>query len=234
MTSPPVIGLTTDRESATWGVWTQPADLLPAVYVRSVEAAGGSAVLLPPQSLTAAVALVARLDGLIVTGGADVDPHRYGQQPHQHTRVRPDRDAWELAVLAAAEVAGLPTLGICRGMQVMAVRAGGTLIQHLPEVVGHAEHGPEGDAFGWTSIRTTPGSMVASLVGDAVQVSCHHHQAVLEHPGFTVSARAADGTVEALEDPDRRFWVGVQWHPEYGDDHELFAGLVRAAATGRG
>lgn len=228
----PLIGLSTYRETASWGVWTTAADLLPALYARSVEAAGGLVVLLPPQA-TGATELVQRLDGLIVTGGADVDPGRYGQPVAPLTVVRPDRDAWELALLDAAAEAGLPALGICRGMQVMAVQAGGTLEQHLPDVVGHDEHAPDGDAYGWTSVRAEPDSLVARLVGESMQVSCHHHQAVLAHPGFRVAARAADGTLEAIEDPTRPYWAGVQWHPENGDDHGLFAGLVAAAGATR-
>ncbi len=231
--SRPVIGLTTYREQAAWTVWDQAADLLPAVYTRSVEAAGGVAALLPPQA-DGALELVSRLDGLIITGGPDVDPARYGQQIHPRTvRVRRDRDAWEVAVLDAADQIGVPTLGICRGMQLMAVRAGGALEQHVPDVVGHEEHAPGGSSYGWISVTTVAGSMVRTLVGDNMQVSCHHHQSVVRHPGFEVSARAADGTVEALEDPDRPFWLGVQWHPESGDDYGLFLGLVEAASRAR-
>ena len=225
----PVIALSTYRETARWGVWTEVADLLSTSYTRSVEAAGGTVVLFPPQG-QGADALVGRVDGLIVTGGADVEPQRYGQEPGPHTYVRPDRDAWELALLDAALQRGVPTLGICRGMQLLAVHGGGRLEQHLPDVVGHTEHGPEGDAYGWTSVSTIAGSMVASMVGESMQVSCHHHQAVAAHPGFEVSARAADGTIEAIEDPERGYWVGVQWHPESGDDYGLFAGLVGAAS----
>ncbi len=226
----PVIGLSTYREVAAWTVWNMPADLLPAVYTRSVEAAGAVVVLLPPQS-DGAADVVSRLDGLIITGGPDVDPERYGQRPHARTvRVRRERDAWELALLDAADEAGRPTLGICRGMQLMAVRAGGILEQHLPDSVGHEEHAPDVSSYGWTAIRTARGSLVQRLVGDNLQVSCHHHQAVLKHPGFEATARAADGTVEAMEDPERPFWLGVQWHPESGDDHGLFIGLVEAAS----
>ena len=175
--------------------------------------------------------MVSRLDGVIITGGPDVDPERYGQRPHPRTvRVRKDRDAWEVALLDAADLAGVPTLGICRGMQLMAVRGGGSLEQHVPDVVGHEEHAPGASSYGWTSVRTDPGSLVRRLVGDQMQVSCHHHQSVLAHPGFAVTARAADGTVEAIEDPERAFWLGVQWHPESGDDYGLFLGLVEAAS----
>ncbi len=227
----PVIGLTTYREQAQWTVWDQSADLLPSLYTRSVEAAGGVVALLPPQA-QGADELVARLDGLIITGGPDVDPERYGATPHEKTvRVRQDRDAWEVAVLDVADRIGVPTLGICRGMQLMAVRAGGALEQHVPDVVGHEEHAPGGSAYGWTSVTTVERSQLRELVGDTMQVSCHHHQSVTRHPGFEVVARAADGTIEGLEDPDRPFWMGVQWHPESGDDYGLFLGLVEAASA---
>lgn len=228
----PLIGLTTYRETAAWGAWNLPADLLPSVYARSVEAAGGIAVLLPPQP-EAAARVVHRLDGLVVSGGADVDPDRYSRPAHSLTSgLRPDRDSWELALLEAAQQVGLPTLGICRGMQVMAVHAGGRLQQHVPDVVGHEEHSPGPSSFGWTSVRTDGGSLLQRLVGDQMQVSCHHHQAVAEHPGFQATARAADGTIEGIEHLDRAFWLAVQWHPENGDDYGLFRGLV-AAATSR-
>jgi putative glutamine amidotransferase len=227
--SRPVIGISTYREQARFGAWNTSADLLHATYARSVEAAGGIAVLLPPQS-SGADEIVPRLDGLIIAGGADVEPGRYGAQAHPRTQSwRPDRDAWEWGLLDAAEAARRPVLGICRGMQLMAVRAGGSLEQHLPDVVGHSEHAPAPGAFGWTPIRTEAGSLVRSLVGDQVQVSCHHHQAVVTHPGFEVTARAADGTIEAMEHPEQAFWLAVQWHPEYGDDYGLFRGLVSAS-----
>lgn len=226
----PLIGVTTYREQAAWGIWDLPADLLPAVYTRSVEAAGGIAVLLPPQ-FEAAAAVVTRLDGLIISGGADVDPERYGGRAHPRTGVpRRERDAWEFSLLDVAHTTRIPTLGICRGMQVMAVHAGGRLEQHVPDVVGHEEHSPGGDAFGWIAVDTVAESRVRQLVGDHMQVSCHHHQSVASHPTFVVSARAADGTIEAIEDPEHDFKVAVQWHPENGDDLGLFAGLIQAAS----
>src|SRR5215217_1130068 len=173
MSSRPLIGLSTYREPAAWGVWNTSADLLPAVYVRSVEAAGGAAVLLPPQGR--ADDIVSRLDGLILSGGGDIEPTRYRAKPHPRSRnFRRDRDAWELALLDAADERGLPTLGICRGMQLMAVRAGGVLDQYTPDVVGHDEHSPGADAYGWISITTVTDSRVRQLVGNHLQVSCHH------------------------------------------------------------
>jgi putative glutamine amidotransferase len=223
----PLIGLSTYREQARWGVWDQPADLLPTTYADAVERAGGVPVLLPPLDPTTAAAAMARLDGLVVSGGADVAPDRYGAEPHPQTVTwRTDRDAWELALLQAADTLGLPVLGICRGMQVMAVQRGGSLDQHLPDTVGHESHSPGGDAFGDVTVETCPGTRLRMLVGDRTGVGCHHHQAVREHPGFAAAAYAEDGTLEAMEAPGDRFLVAVQWHPETRTDAGLFAGLV--------
>jgi putative glutamine amidotransferase len=231
----PVIGLTTYREDAAWGVWRQRADLLPAQYAAAVEATGGVPLLLPPVAVPgAADAVVARLDGLVISGGADVDPGRYDAEPHPRTAGwRPDRDAWEVALLDAAEAVGLPVLGVCRGMQVMAVRAGGVLDQHVPDLVEHEQHSPGGDAFGAIAVTTTAGTRLAGLVGDRLSVNCHHHQSVRTHPGYDAVAHAADGTLEGMEAPGDRFCVGVQWHPETAADVGLLAGLVRAAAAYR-
>jgi putative glutamine amidotransferase len=233
--SAPLIGLTTYREEADWGVWRQRADILPSQYAAAVEATGGVPVLLPPVARPdAADVVVARLDGLVISGGADVDPERYGASPHPRTAEwRADRDAWELALLDSAARAGLPVLGVCRGMQVMAVHAGGRLDQHTPDLVGHDGHSPGGDEFGQVEVATTPGSRVAGLVGDRLSVNCHHHQSVREHPGYLPVAHATDGTLEAMEGPGERFCVAVQWHPETAGDVGLLAGLVRAAAERR-
>lgn len=232
--APPLIGLSTYREQARWGVWDTSADLLPTVYAGSVEAVGGVPVLLPPADAphVAAAAVVARLDGLVISGGADVEPRRYGQEPQERTvRWREDRDSWELALLEAAESVGLPTLGVCRGMQVMAVRAGGALDQHTPDLVGHETHNPGGDRFGEVTVRTQPGSRTRALVGERLTVHCHHHQSVRDHPGYLATAWAEDGTLEAMELPGDRFCVAVQWHPEMVHDAGLFAALVVAAST---
>ncbi|MFT4010131.1 MAG: gamma-glutamyl-gamma-aminobutyrate hydrolase family protein [Nocardioidaceae bacterium] len=233
----PVIGLSTYREVARWGVWEQSADLLPTVYARAVEEAGGVPVLVPPPSspghaATAATVLLERLDALIVSGGADVAPARYGQEPHPRTTTwRDDRDAWELALLDAASATDIPILGVCRGMQVMAVHAGGELDQHVPDLVGHETHNPGGDKFGTTSVRVADGSRLAGMVGHALEVQCHHHQSVHTHPGFEAVAWSSEGLLEAMEAPGDRWRVGVQWHPEVVADAGLFQALVRAAAA---
>jgi putative glutamine amidotransferase len=227
-----VIGLTTYREPAAWGVWEQRADLLHSEYADMVVAVGAAPVLLPPATGDPALAdaVVARLDGLVVSGGADVDPARYGAEPHSRTAGwRPDRDSWELALLAAAERRDLPVLGVCRGMQLMAVQAGGTLDQHTPDLVGHETHSPGGAVFGEVTVSTSEGSRARDLLGTGLSVHCHHHQSVREHPGFRPTAHAEDGTVEAIERPGDRFCMAVQWHPEVGTELALLRGLALAA-----
>ena len=231
----PLIGITTYREQSRWGVWDEQADLLPAAYAKSIEAAGGIAVLLPPTADPSgdAPAVVARLDGLVIAGGADVDPQRYGESAHERTAGwRDDRDAWEFALLDAATT--LPVLGICRGMQVMAVQAGGRLDQHLPDTLGDERHSPGGDVYGGVDISLVEGTELSRILVRGPSVRCHHHQSVATHPGLIASAHAADGTIEALEDPDRPFWLAVQWHPETQTDVGLFSALVNAAKLPRG
>lgn len=234
----PLVGLSCYREPAEWGVWTTRADLLPADYADMVVAAGGLPVLLPAAAAdlpdadlaAAAAAAARRLDALVITGGADVDPTRYGAVAEPLTDPpRIDRDAWELALIAAADAAALPLLGVCRGMQLMAVAGGGTLHQHLPELLqGSTLHSPGGDEYGTVEIGVRPGSMVAGAVGATVVAACHHHQSVASHPGFDPVAASADGVLEAIERPGERFCVAVQWHPEIGRDARLFRALVAA------
>ncbi|UMG92462.1 gamma-glutamyl-gamma-aminobutyrate hydrolase family protein [Nocardioides sp. TF02-7] len=233
----PVVGLSTYREVSRHGVWTELSDLLPSEYGDAVRLAGGVPVLLPvpapgwPDVAAAAAAVCERLDGLVVSGGGDVSPAAYGAEPHPRTGgVLEARDAWELALLDAAAARDMPVLGICRGMQVMAVHAGGSLHQHVPDVVGHEEHNPGGDSYGTTEVEVAAGTRLASLIGPTAKASCHHHQAVAEHPGFEAVAHAtSDGSLEAMEAPGPRFCLAVQWHPETSDEVGLFTGFVRAA-----
>lgn len=232
MAGRPIIGLSTYREQARFRAWDTSADLLPSRYALSVEAAGGIPVLLPPVK-DAAAAVVSRLDGLVICGGNDIEPRRYGAEPHNRTTGwRPDRDDWELALLDATTEVGLPTLGVCRGMQMMAVAAGGVLDQHVPDLVGNDSHSPGSAVYGLTDIETVAGSRVQKLLGEQFQVKCHHHQAVASCPGYEVTARASDGTVEAMESRDHAFRLAVQWHPEVLEDFGLFRGLVEAADPG--
>ncbi|MFF4602308.1 gamma-glutamyl-gamma-aminobutyrate hydrolase family protein [Streptomyces sp. NPDC001339] len=225
MTSP-LIGVSTYQEEAGWGVWTLPAALVPAGYPRLVQRSGGLPVLLPPGDPATAAATVARLDGLVIAGGADVAPDRYGAEPHPRTGPPAlDRDAWELALIEAALTDGVPLLGICRGLQLLNVARGGTLVQHLD---GHA--GPPG-VFGHHDVEPVPGTLLGRALPEPVSVPTYHHQAVDRlGSGLLASAYAADGTVEALELPDARaFTLGVQWHPEAGDDPRVMDALVAAA-----
>jgi len=228
-----VIGITMYRQPADWGAWRGvPADLLPADYALSVERAGGVPVLLPPlASPEAARIALARLDGLLIAGGADINPARYGQEPDPRvTAWYDDRDAWEIWLLAEADRERMPVLGICRGMQMMAVAAGGSLVQHLPDVVGHAGHAGTPAGYSSTEVTVEGEGRVSALVAEHLLVPSHHHQSVAEHPGYRVVARDADGVAQAMEAAGDRFAVGVQWHPETDDDSGVFDGLVTAAA----
>jgi len=232
----PVIGLTTYLERAQTGIWDVHAGLLPHVYFDGVARAGGIAVLLPPQPVDDAVAerVLDGLDGLVITGGKDVDPTVYGQEPHPETdEPRRDRDAWEFALLGAAIRRRLPVLGICRGAQVMNVALGGTLHQHLPDVVGHTSHQLGDAVFGTSEVRTVPGTRLATLIGESSDAQCYHHQAIDRlGDGLIVSAQDSDGVIEAVEIPGENFVLAVQWHPEERlDDLRLFAAVVEAAAT---
>jgi anthranilate synthase component 2/putative glutamine amidotransferase len=225
----PLIGITTYREQARWGTWDVPAILLPAAYADAVAAAGGEPVLLPTGAISHEV--LSRLDGLVAAGGADVDPARYGQPAGPHTAVvRPERDESELVALRAALDRDLPLLAICRGMQLLNVSLGGDLLQHLPDVENTGIHDPGPGRYERREVRTQPGSELHRLLGPSAPVACHHHQAVDRiAPELTPTAWAEDGVVEAVEAAGRRFCLGVQWHPEEGLDHRLFAAHVDAA-----
>jgi putative glutamine amidotransferase len=195
--------------------------------VEAVTLAGGRAVLLPPDGTDAGVLRV--LDGLVLAGGADVGPELYGAAPEPLTDTRPARDAGEMLLARAALDADLPVLGVCRGMQLLVVAAGGRLHQHLPDVLGHEKHRPAPGVYGSQPARFAEGSRIAALMGDDVEINCYHHQGVADPGRLTVTGRADDGLPEAVEDPARRFVLGVQWHPEVHRDERLFGALVRAA-----
>lgn len=239
MSARPVIGVTSYVEPASWGSWRDvPAALVPHAYVRHIAGAGGIALLVPPLPLDAdeddAREVLSRLDGLIIAGGVDVQPSRYGEPAHplaQHPR--PERDGSELLLARVTASDDVPLLGVCRGMQVMAVAAGGRLDQHLPDLLGATTHAPGIGMYGTHRVRPAPGTVVAGLLGDEVTVATYHHQGVAEAPGYTPSAWADDGILEAIEDPRATFRIGVQWHPEAGDDPRLFQRLVAAAGQRR-
>lgn len=231
----PLIGVTTYLVPADWSVWTEKqAALLPVQYAALVQASGGIVAMLPPDDPALAAAVVARLDGLVLSGGPDVDPYRYGAERDPRTDPpTPERDAWELALATAALEHGLPLLGICRGMQLLNAACGGDLVQHLPDAVGHDGHAPTPGAYGIHPVTPVPGSRVAAILGGAARdVPTYHHQAVRRlGDGLTASAHHADGTVEAVE-RESGFTVAVQWHPEQGTDLRLAQALVRAAQGG--
>ncbi|HST81357.1 MAG TPA: gamma-glutamyl-gamma-aminobutyrate hydrolase family protein [Kineosporiaceae bacterium] len=229
----PVIGLTTYEEQARWGVWDLPSVLLPSGYVQAVVAGGGLPLLLPPLP-EIGEGVLTRLDGLILSGGPDIEPSRYGAEALETTGApRVDRDEAELELIRAALAAGLPVLGICRGLQLLNVARGGTLHQHLPDVLGSSDHAPAPAVYGHHPIEVTPGSLLAeTLARTEAEVSTYHHQAIDQlGAGLTVSAVAPDGTIEAIEDQSMAFCLAVQWHPEVEDDRSLFAALVTAASA---
>ncbi len=226
----PLIGITTYVTPAKWGAWELEAALIPVDYVRAVERAGGRALLVPPSEDGVEETLQA-LDGLLFSGGSDLDPDLYDQEPHDETSgVHEQRDRAELALLEAALQRDMRVLAICRGSQVLNVARGGDLVQHLPDVVGDEKHKHTPGSYADHDVTVEDGTRLASLLGDRAPVKSHHHQGIGRiGEGLRIAAHAEDGTVEAVEDPGRRFAVGVLWHPEAGDDARLFEELVREA-----
>lgn len=235
----PIIGLTTYLEKAvTDGCGTVRAAFLPETYLTPILEAGGVPVLLPPQPPVGNLIehLVSRLDGLLIPGGWDVDPGLYGQAPHPETnQPKPERDQWEQALIMEALRQNVPLLCICRGEQLLNVTLGGTLHQHLPDVVGNGNYQLGGHRFNGIQVEIRPDSQLGALLGtaslDAVPVS--HHQAVDRlGEGLIATAWSEDQVVEAIEYPGHRFCLGVQWHPEQlADERALFAGFVEAASA---
>jgi putative glutamine amidotransferase len=230
----PLVGVTTYIEPASWGHWNLEAALIPYDYVRALERAGARALLVPPSEDGVEETLDA-LDGLLFSGGNDVDPEAYGAEAHPETNgLRPERDRGELALLQGALARDMPVLAVCRGFQVLNVARGGDLVQHLPEVVGDEKHRQVKGVFSEHGVRVDDDSRLGSVLGDRAPVKSHHHQGVGRvGEGLREVAWADDGTIEGLEDPARRFAVGVLWHPEAGEDLKLFEALVAEARAYR-
>jgi len=238
----PVIGISAYSQNARWGSWDLPAVLLPRRYSDMVIRAGGLPVLLPPSD--GVVGVLPRLDGLVLSGGGDLDPALYGAEPHAEAGApNPVRDSAELALCRQALASGLPLLGICRGLQVINVALGGTLHQHLPDLVGNDSHSPEESGYGSHKVSVASGAQLAAILGRSeAAVPTHHHQAIDRlGAGLVASAWTDDGVIEAVEfmqtpvewqpgSATAPFMVAVQWHPEAGDDPSLFAALIAAAS----
>ncbi len=230
----PLVGITTYVTPAKWSYWKLEAALVPAAYVQAVERAGGRPVLVPPSAEGVDETLDA-VNGLIFSGGADLDPSLYGQEPHEETfGIHEERDHSELALMEGALALDMPVLAICRGSQVLNIARGGDLVQHLPDVVGDEKHKHTPGTFADHDVRLEPGTTLATVLGEHVAVKSHHHQGFGRvGDGLRVAAHAEDGTIEAIEDPARRFALGVLWHPEAGEDMKLFESFVAAATAYR-
>jgi putative glutamine amidotransferase len=226
----PVLGITTYAEQARWGVWDVPTALIPMAYVNAIGRAGGRPLLVPPSEEAIEETLDA-LDGLLFSGGSDIDPSLYGAEPHPSVNgTRPDRDRAEVALMQAALARDMPVLAVCRGMEVLNIARGGDLVQHLPDVVGHEDHKHTPGVFGDHDVDVKAESRLGRVLGDRAPVKSHHHQGIGRlGDGLVEVAWAEDGTIEGVEDPSRRFVLGVLWHPEHGEDFALFRELVEEA-----
>jgi gamma-glutamyl-gamma-aminobutyrate hydrolase PuuD len=229
----PIVGITTYLTPAAWGAWQLDAALVPAAYVRAVTRAGGVPLLVPPGA--AYEETLDAVDGLVFSGGSDLDPELYGEDAHPETDgwVR-ERDDFELGLMQAALARDLPLLAICRGSQVLNVALGGDLEQHVPDRVGTELHREVPGVFSEHDVAVVDGTRLASILGDRHDVKSHHHQGFGSlGSGLREAASASDGTLEAVEDPSRRFTLGVLWHPEAGEDRALFEALVAEAVAYR-
>lgn len=230
----PVVGITTYLVPAQWGAWDMDAALVPAAYVQGVVEAGGTPLLVPPGAEVDATLGV--VDGLVFSGGSDLDPELYDAEAHPETGgVIRERDEFELELMRAALARDVPMLAICRGSQVLNVALGGDLEQHVPDRVGTNAHKEVNGVFAQHDVEVVGGTRLGSILGDRHDVKSHHHQGFGRlGDGLREAARAPDGTLEAVEDPSRRFTLGVLWHPEAGGDRALFEALVAEAAAYRG
>ena len=232
--SRPTIGITAATEDVSYGAWDEvPSFISPASYVQAVQRAGGRPILLlpDPEDAEDPNGVLDLVDALILTGGAgDVNPVLYGEEPHHETGpIQDERDAYELALARAAVEHGIPTLGICRGMEVLNVVYGGSIEQHLPDVLGHEEHRHTPGTYADHEVRLAHGSLAARAAGsESTPVKSHHHQGIKEvGSGLEVTGWAAeDDAVEALEDPSCPFVLGVLWHPEEDEKSQLIKALV--------
>jgi len=236
----PLIGLTAYEEQVIYNGNEVLAGMLPMSYIKAVNTTGGRAVLIPPDDPGTDV--LDGLDGIVFSGGGDIDPKYWNEELHPAADVDELRDTSELMLMKAALARDLPLLGVCRGMQVMAVAAGGSLHQHLPDLVGHDRHraapgtdplGADASAFGRHDVEVKAGSRAEALLGRRLTVNSFHHQGVND-PGTLVATGWCpdDGVIEIVEDPQRTFALGVQWHPERTGDLRVFAALAEAASRG--
>ena len=233
----PAIGICTSFENARWGVWDQRTALLPWGYAEAIQRAGGLVMMIAPDPVlvTHPDEMLDRIDGLILSGGADVDPSSYGAKPNPQTkRTVLERDQTEIALVRRAVERDMPVLGICRGMQLLNVALGGTLHQHIPDIVGHEDHRRNPGSFENSDhdVRLEPGSLAARAAGEEVHVTkSHHHQAVDEiGDGLVITGRSElDDLVETIEVPACRYVLGVQWHPEADEQSRVIGTLVEQA-----
>jgi len=237
MSDRPVIGICAGLTRAQWGAWDQRAVLLPYSYITAIQRAGGIALMIPPDPGLEREPdqMLDLIDGLILAGGSDIDPSNYGAKPHAETKdTVPERDAVELALTRRAVKRDMPVLGICRGMQLINVALGGTLRQHLPEDVGHEDHRRVPGSFDGADhdVRLKTGSLAAHAIGEELHgTKSHHHQGVdVLGTGLVVTGESVfDDLPEAVEDPERRFLLGVQWHPEADEHSRVIGALVDEA-----
>lgn len=235
--SKPLIGVTTYRQGGQTGVWKEEFALIPADYLRGLELEGGIPILIPPQNVSrdGAARILSALDGLMLCGGRDVNPSLYGEAPASTTE-GPDllRDLTENFLLSAALDKGTPVLAICRGMQLLNVHLGGSLVQHLPDVVGDSRYQRGSGQFSMMPVAIETESQLGAIldgVASLNSVALYHHQAIDRlGRGVVITATSQDGVVEAIEVPEFPFCIGVQWHPEKTlDDTRLFRALITAA-----